>query len=669
MAGRVVRQGKEHSLGQSVQILRGYGIQTSLARGSALQECDLLVRGRRNDSFWTRGFRRIAAGALWSAAFAAGFGWGLPAAAGEPMVERRGDAPADSSVVQVAQDNTNRLSLFLEDESALGYQSAEAIVPAPAIQDDAAGLSLFLDDEWTPGPQTSEAPALEGPDSSTLGTIETPEADGASMPNASLDVELIQHQEITINADSGSGLYLGHSGGEIAKTQPTDEGAASDATEVQEAQFQLPQPSPEGEEPAPQLPSRLVYEYGYGSESEVTYRTNPDLNRRVRDNALIVTPELNGHVTYRPTDWLETTLEMVFEREFPVREEHRITLPNGEIETSEDRQFSLLVDQAFVTLKDFTDPLEFTIGRRNFEDNRHWLYDTSMDGGVVLLKYGKFRVEASVGRESWVDGDLLDNEQTTRINTYMLYTRYRGIEDIQLAGYTIFRDDRDGEEGRPLWVGVSSQGMVSENFSYWTELAYMTGEDEMSRDFSAYAFDVGGTYRFTGLPLNPNVTLGFALGTGDGNPDSNKSNEFRQTGLQSNEIKFAGVSEFKVYGEALDPELSNLKIFTAGLGIRPAHNVSVDFVYHRYWLDEIADEPRNSALTALMNQDDTQQSKDVGSAFDIVIGFRSLFGIRRLGVDLRAGVFFPGDAFRVEEPGGSFRNADRGISLVTKFWW
>jgi alginate production protein len=89
-------------------------------------------------------------------------------------------------------------------------------------------------------------------------------------------------------------------------------------------------------------------------------------------------------------------------------------------------------------------------------------------------------------------------------------------------------------------------------------------------------------------------------------------------------------------------------------------------------LDGIADSIRNSELTALMNQDDTQLSKDMGSAFDVVIGFRNLFGVRRLGLDLRYGWFFPGKAFRIEEGDPAdpvFRGADKGNSVVAKFWY
>ena len=139
--------------------------------------------------------------------------------------------------------------------------------------------------------------------------------------------------------------------------------------------------------------------------------------------------------------------------------------------------------------------------------------------------------------------------------------------------------------------------------------------------------------------------------------------------MQSNEAKFAGVTEFLIYGEALDPELSNLLIFTAGIGFRPIGDISVDFIYHHYWFDEIAEEVRNSGLTAITNQDPANLSKDVGDAIDVVVGFRSLFGVKRLGMDLRGGVFLPGNAFRTASGGGGFRKADKGASVVGKFWW
>jgi alginate production protein len=168
------------------------------------------------------------------------------------------------------------------------------------------------------------------------------------------------------------------------------------------------------------------------------------------------------------------------------------------------------------------------------------------------------------------------------------------------------------------------------------------------------------------------VTLGYAFGSGDGNPNDSRNREFRQSGIQANETRFAGIPPFQIYGETFDPELSNLRLLTVGFGFRPAPLVSVDLVYHWYRLHRISDTFRSSALTAEINQVDTRMSKDLGQGLDVVIGVRRLFGLRRLGVDLRTGWFFPGKAFLQND--GTDENpiihkARKGFSVVTKIWW
>ena len=455
--------------------------------------------------------------------------------------------------------------------------------------------------------------------------------------------------------------------------EPAKDSATGSLTSL--AQFVIPRPPREGAPSAPALPTRLTYQYAFGSESEILYRRDPDLNSRLSDQSLALTPQLNGYVTYRPTDWLEATLELIVERPITAVEEGTAAgLPSVRSRFAEKRSPDavLLVDQAFATVKGPGNAFQLAVGRRNYEDQRHFLYDTSMDTASVSVKLGKFRAEAVAGREVLVDLGLFQREVKDLVTTYVLNVEYRGFEDHKLATYAVLRDDRSGADGRPLLVGVHAHGMPSRDFSYWAELAYLGGRDELSRGISAYGLDVGGTYRFAGVPLDPNVTLGYAFGSGDGNPNDQTNHEFRQTGLQSNETAFAGPAKFKGYGEALDPELSNLHVVTAGVGGRPAPNVSLDIVYHLYWLSELATEMRDSALTAPINQVEGQQSKALGSGVDIVLGLRNLFGIRRLAVDLRAGLFFPGSAFRTldgppENP--TVRNADKGFTMLTKIRW
>jgi alginate production protein len=150
-----------------------------------------------------------------------------------------------------------------------------------------------------------------------------------------------------------------------------------------------------------------------------------------------------------------------------------------------------------------------TVGRLNFEDERHWLYDTSLDVVSASFRQGAFRARATVGREVLKDLDLVGRQQSDRNNTYMLYADWRGVEGSTLAGYTIVRDDQDNLEGKPQLYGLRAFGRPFDNFGYWAEAAILRGRDENGARFSGHGFDVGGTYTFTGLPLYPSLSVGY----------------------------------------------------------------------------------------------------------------------------------------------------------------
>lgn len=435
------------------------------------------------------------------------------------------------------------------------------------------------------------------------------------------------------------------------------------------AQFQAPGVR-EGTRPErperPELPSELRFSYAYGSDSEFTYRRNADLDKRIGDSSQLFAPTVFGFLDYRPTAWLASRLEVTVEAPIDVKKQSPTPLPTGEILLPEKRRTSIIIDQAYATIKNPGATREFTLGRRNFEDPRLWLYDAALDAAIVKLTLGYLETEASVSRENLVDGDLLNGVPKTRVNNYIIYTDYRGIEDHRLAAYWIKRDDKTHVEGRPLLMGVRAYGTPSDRGNYWADFSIARGRDEAQRRLRGTAFDVGFTYRYLGAPLSPSFTMGYAAGSGDTNPNDNvKNTEYRQSGLQSNETRFGGLTQFKRYGEVLDPELSNVEILTAGVGFRLAPTVFVDVVYHRYRMKVIADQIRNWALTAQMNQDDTSLSRDVGKEVDIIVGWRNLFGVKRLGFEVRAGGFSPGRAFRNEvSDAGAFRPADKAVSLL-----
>jgi alginate production protein len=463
-----------------------------------------------------------------------------------------------------------------------------------------------------------------------------------------------------------------HTNAKTGAERSIKEGTADDVPKGQLAQFSMRPGSGVRREAREELkeeaklPSALKYNYVYGFEMEVIYFDNFDLNDSVPDDGLFLAPTVFGLISYRPNAWFETTLELTLEQLVALYEEDVVQLPDGSLQPKEKKRLSLLVDQALVKFKHLG-PFEVTIGRQNYEDDRLWLYDAALDAFLVKLSLGDFHTFGSVSREDLVDGELLYSAGRGKTDNYILYTEYRGIEDSKLGAYAIKRDDTTGQEGEPLHLGARMYGRPSDSFNYWTDLGFTLGKDESNQDLEGYGFDVGATYRFLNTPLRPSITLGYAFGSGDDNPNDNTNHEFRQTGLQSNEGRFGGVTQFKYYGEMFDPELTNLNVFTAGFGFRVAAGAFVDIVYHHYRLDKITDNFDRSAITALINQDETNLSKDVGSEVDIILGFRNLFGLRRLGLEFRVGWFFPGDAYRIPEgdpANPTFRKADQGISML-----
>jgi alginate production protein len=633
------------------------------------------------------GFRRRAAGALPSA-FAVAFGSGLPiveaeatitlipnapslrvnpvVVSDEPRPKKRGTLPC---IAPQEQGETPWLSRPPDGEP----WSAVTICFATDAAATRAEIGWGRRAVAAMAPQAAEATTPDKPPRAT-GTLEkigtSDSAAAAARGDRSPSEPIAEYPWFL-----GAALVPDRPPAEIRVKPPIDDGAVGDIPNRQLAQFQLPpiEPGARDRPPRPIVQS-LTYQYSYGSESSIVYRRDADLNKSVRDNVLLVTPQINGLVVYRPTNWFAATLEMIAEVEIPEKAPETVALPNGQIQGELKTTSQLLVDQGYLTFRAPVPPyFEFNVGRRNYEDERHWLYDTSLDIGSLSFRQGPLRIEAFAGRQVWKNANFAPNQSEVkdRINTTLVYLDYRGIEDIRLAAYTIRRDDLTRNLGMPRLTGVRALGRPTDNFNFWTELAYLGGTDPAGKRYSGRGLDVGATYRFTGAPLNPNVTLGYAYGSGDDDPNDKKNHTFQQSGLESNESRFAGISKFKYYGEVLDPQLSNIKIYTLGVGAYPAPNISVDLVYHRYRLSKFADEVPGSPITALMSQVDPP-SATMGTALDVILGFRQLFGIRRLGVDLRMGWFFPGKAFRRNDGTDErpiIRNADHGFTVVAKFWW
>ena len=314
------------------------------------------------------------------------------------------------------------------------------------------------------------------------------------------------------------------------------------------------------------------------------------------------------------------------------------------------------------------------IGRQNFEENREWWWDEDLD--AVRLHYAQrtWRVEFALAEEIArvaTDEDRIDPEdvdifrllgraswQWRRkhwLEAFFLYQHDHSSK--QALGQRVARDQRDESDASLAWLGIRSTGKLevgrTGRFDYWLDLAWVVGRETLfdfdriegdddrrevgeriDHDVAGAALDIGVSWQ---LPLTwrPAFTLGYAVASGDSDPERGTDNAFRQTGLEGNNGRFRGVNRFRYYGELLRPELSNLQIWTFAFGFRPLQDSSVELLYHLYYQTEAADFLRSARIDA----DPEGESRAIGQEWNVVIGIEEWeqVEIEWVGAIFRAG--------------------------------
>ncbi|SFU75992.1 alginate export family protein [Halomonas korlensis] len=356
---------------------------------------------------------------------------------------------------------------------------------------------------------------------------------------------------------------------------------------------------------------------------------NMDLDSRRSDGLSAVVPELGLGIDIDVSENIDGYMSLLAEGWQAV--------DRGRERSLEENESSLNVSELYFDFYEITDELSFRVGRQAFADTREWLYAEELDGIRAFYDYDDLSLELSASREREFTRDIFDNDASEeRVNNYIVYGNYQLTDDHQAGAYALVRDDQL-DSVNPIFYGLRASGAATDSLDYWLDLGHVRGRDGSDR-LRGYGVDLGGTYRFD-RPLEPSLTLAYAFGSGDSNPDSDVDRQFRQTGLHDNNGLFNGVQDFSYYGETLDPDLSNLKIVTAGLGIRPSQLSSVDLIYHHYEQDVATDDILEGSLLLVPTNG---ESRDVGQAIDLVLGYDAFEDLR---LRSRLGYFMPGDAF------------------------
>lgn len=375
---------------------------------------------------------------------------------------------------------------------------------------------------------------------------------------------------------------------------------------------------------------------GYTSLEGETNR-HYDLSSTLGKADTTLTPIFAPAFAYEPNQYLQLYVNPVLE------------IPIAVEEVEEKSQTTELnMNLAFLTVKNVVPGARLQVGRQRFIDSRRWLFNENMDAIRLGYQYEQFSVELSVSQLNLVQRNLLrreaEEDEEGFIN-YYAYADYKFGKKNHIGLFALYQDQQRLGTAQPITLGLQSGGRLFDNLKYWLQTAAVRGSDGGQR-IRGEAIDVGLTQVFESA-WEPSITIGYAYGTGDSNPNDHIDSRFRQSGFQGNSDKLNGVARFKYYGEVLDPRLTNLMVFTGGLGIKPFSKTSFDLVYHYYLQDHASKRIGGSDL----DTDPTGLSKHIGSEVDLVVGYQ---GIPHLQTKFVLGYFFPGKAFTETWHDGAF---------------
>lgn len=298
---------------------------------------------------------------------------------------------------------------------------------------------------------------------------------------------------------------------------------------------------------------------------------------------------------------------------------------------------------------------DLRLGRWLLRDEREWLIDENVDG--VHARFGDtLKTEVGAGRINYWQRNLLDSHtRGDKTMLLMLFSRYKINPQWRIGGYSFWQYNRAAKGDRQLNMGLRSWSPQAP-VSHWLDIGTVRGQ-KARQALRGYALDGGVTLTFKQIASRPRLTLGYAWGSGDRN-NNNVSRRYRQTGLQGNEARFGGLAKYKIYGDTLDPELSNIHILTAGVGVNIHEHLSLDVSGHYYRQDRLGEQTKNS--TALDAKYDRLTTKKLGSALDIVVGWRATPHVR---IEASAAWFAPSSRFY----NGSGRRSKHASSASS--WW
>ena len=332
----------------------------------------------------------------------------------------------------------------------------------------------------------------------------------------------------------------------------------------------------------------------------------------------------------------------------------------------------------------FETPLSLQVGRQRIFDEREWWWDQEFDAVRLHFDQDRVHAQASVSDSlAPVSTDLDQQNQPEdqdmlrgfgrvmfewapkqQVGLYGLHQHDHSA--AYSPGQILHKSDEDPSDGDLTWLGLSANGQRSlarfGKLAYWLDGAYVWGDETyykfqgknccrellakniFENQVRGWGLDVGATWELP-LPGRPALTLSYARGSGQRQMTQAQNTGFRQTGVQNNNGAWTGVDRFKYYGEILQPDLSNLEILSAGIGLRMLRKSSIQLAYHYSRQVEAAPFLFDSNLSA----DPDGNHRAIGQEWDLILGVEEWKHVR---LELIGGIFRAGKAFG-PIPGGT----------------
>ena len=185
-----------------------------------------------------------------------------------------------------------------------------------------------------------------------------------------------------------------------------------------------------------------------------------------------------------------------------------------------------------------------------------------------------------------------------------------------------------------FWLGFRINGILSlddnSKLNYWVDFATVKGSE---RDFNTtdisptekvissiqeidisngYAIDFGTAWKSSSDLWR--VTFNYAAGSGDSS-EADEQSSFRQSVITNNKGRIPGNNRYRIYGEFLQPELSNLQLFSVSAGRKLNQNIWLHGIYYHYRQLQADTQLQASSLSISPNGKD----KEIGSEIDVLL--------------------------------------------------